>query len=134
MKHFLSIDHIGYAVRDISETAKHYTTSGWSVSETYIERVQNVQIAFLTKPGFTAIELVSPLDGPSPVDNYLQKEMARPYHICYVVDDIMEAVNDLHAENFMPLFWPVESIAMNNRKICYLYNENVGLIEIVDRD
>lgn len=133
MKHFLSIDHIGYAVKDINDTAKLYTDAGWTLSPVFIEKVQNTKIAFLTKHGFTTIELVSPLEGASPIDNFLNTGGIQPYHICYVVDNVMDAVEDLHKENFMPLFWPIESTAMDNRIICYLYNKDVGLIEIVNK-
>ena len=53
--------------------------------------------------------------------------------MCYVVEDIDQAVEDLYEEDFKPLFFPVESVAMENRKICYLYNMQVGLIELVQR-
>ena len=43
-------------------------------------------------------------------------------------------VDDLYEEDFKPLFFPVESVAMKNRKICYLYNTRVGLIELVNQE
>ncbi|MBQ6068564.1 MAG: VOC family protein [Bacteroidales bacterium] len=134
MKHLKSIDHIGYAVRDIASTAAYYTAAGWQLSEVFEERVQNTRIAFLRKEGFTTIELVSPLEGKSPVDNILKQVGCSTYHVCYVVDDIEQAVEDLYEEDFKPLFFPVESVAMENRKICYLYNMQVGLIELVEAE
>lgn len=131
MRNLKSIDHIGYAVNDIIGTADYYIKAGWCMSEIFEERIQNTRIAFLRKEGFTTIELVSPLDGKSPVDNILAQSGCAPYHICYVVDDIEQAVEDLYDEDFKPLFFPVESVAMDNRKICYLYNMKVGLIELV---
>ena len=133
MKHLQSIDHIGYAVRDIQETATLYFAAGWKLSAIYNEEVQHAKIAFLTKPGMTTIELVSPLDGKSPVDNILKTQGVAPYHICYVVEDIMQAVEDLYEEGFKPLFLPVESVAMENRKICYLYHISIGYIELVSK-
>ena len=75
MKHLKSVNHIGYAVRDIQKTAQYYLDAGWQLSEIYEEEVQHAKIAFLTKDGFQKIELVAPLkEGePSPVDTYLQK-------------------------------------------------------------
>lgn len=131
MKCLKNIDHIGYAVTDIPTTAKLYVEAGWSLSEIFEEKVQNTKIAFLTKTGFTTIELVSPLDGKSPIDNVLKNNGVTPYHICYQVDDIMEAMEELYEEGFKPLFMPVESVAMNNWKISYLYHTNIGYIEIV---
>lgn len=134
MKHLSEIDHIGYAVRDIQKTAAIYVTAGWTLSPIFEEKVQRTKIAFLTKPGMTTIELVSPLEGESPVDNILRTQGVSPYHICYVVEDIMQAVEDLFEEGFKPLFMPVESVAMENRKICYLFHIDVGYIELVSKD
>ena len=128
-----ALDHIGYAVNDIETTAKYYTTAGWELSDVFEEKVQNTRIAFLRKDGFTTIELVSPLEGKSPVDNILSSVGVSPYHMCYVVEDVELALSNLYDEGFMPLFMPIESVAMGNRKICYLYNRNVGLIEIVNQ-
>lgn len=131
MKCLKNIDHIGYAVDDIQRSAHLYIEGGWTISEIFEEKVQKAKIAFLSKPGFTTIELVSPLEGKSPVDNILKTNGVSPYHICYQVEDIMEALEELFEEGFKPLFMPVESVAMDNRKICYLYHTDIGYIEIV---
>lgn len=133
MKHLKSINHIGYAVRNISKSAIIYTSAGWNLSPIYDEEVQGTKIAFLSKEGFPTIELVAPLKKgePSPVDNYLEKVGCSTYHVCYNVDDIEQAVEDLFDEGFKPLFMPVESVAMGGHQICYLYHMNVGLIELV---
>lgn len=133
MKHLLKMDHIGYAVKDIEKSAALYVAAGWTLSEIYNEEVQHAKIAFLTKPGMTTIELVAPLEGKSPVDSFLKNGGVQPYHICYVVEDVWEAVEDLHMEGFVPLFMPVKSVAMENREICYLYHDDAGFIEIVER-
>lgn len=134
MHNLLEIDHVGFAVRDIKKTAAHYVAAGWTLSEIFNEEVQHTKIAFMTKPGMTTIELVSPLDGPSPVDNILLNNGVAPYHICYVVDNVMQTVEDLYEEGFKPLFMPVSSVAMNNREICYLYHLDVGYIELVGKE
>jgi len=36
-------------------------------------------------------------------------------------------------QDFIPLFRPVEAIALDNRLICYLYRKDVGFIEIVNK-
>ncbi len=132
MKHFLNLDHIGYAVNDIQKTASHYVEAGWELSELYDETGQNAIIAFLTKEGFPKIELVAPgCHGKDPVSNVLKNLGVTPYHLCYVVDDVYLAMEALYEEGFVPLFMPVSSVAMNGRKICYLRNLEVGTIEIV---
>ena len=134
MKHLNSINHIGYAVKSIETSARLYVGAGWTLSMIFEEKIQNTKIAFLTKPGFTTIELVSPLDDTkSPVDSYIKSNGVCPYHICYDVTDINQAVEDLYEEGFKPLFMPVKSEAMENHKICYLFHLDLGLIELVEK-
>ena len=126
MKDLLTMDHIGYAVKNIAQSAALYVAAGWTLSPIYDEQEQRAKIAFLTKPGMT-------LEGDSPVDNILRSQGVSPYHICYVVEDIMTAVENLYEEDFKPLFMPIESVAMGNRKICYLYHPHIGYIELVSK-
>lgn len=134
MKVLKSLNHIGYAVKDILSTAQPYLETGWMLSPIYEEDEQNVRIAFLTKDGFPSLELVSPPDdgSDSPVDSYIQTSNCALYHLCYDVNDIVAAVNSLRPYGFLPLFKPVESIAMQNHRICYLYSKKQGLIELVE--
>ena len=133
MKFLKKLDHIGFAVNDIESTARRYIESGWTMSEIYEETIQKARIAFLTKEGFPKIELVSPGNyDHSPVDTILKRSGVAPYHLCYVVENVMEAMEALYEEGFMPIFMPVESIAMGNRKICYLQSLQIGTIEIVE--
>ena len=129
---FNRIDHIGFAVKDINTTAAFYVKNGWELSPIVQETVQHARIAFLTNETMPTIELVSPLEGASPVDRFLLNGGVQPYHICYEVDDVMAAINELHNQDFIPLFMPVQSVAMEGRLICYLYNKDVGLIEVVE--
>ena len=125
--------HIGYAVNSIETTAKYYLNAGWLLSEIYIDEIQNVKIAFLSKTDMPLIELIAPVDKKSPIVNTLEKVGVSTYHICYEVDDIYVAVDELRKHNYIPLFNPLGAIALDNRKICYLYNTNVGLIEIINK-
>jgi methylmalonyl-CoA/ethylmalonyl-CoA epimerase len=129
----LQFHHIGYAVRDILTTAGYYTGAGWEISEIYYDKIQNTHIAFLSKNMCPLIELVAPIDENSPVVKTLDKMGVAPYHICYETDDIEQSVAALKKQHFLPLFKPVEAIAFGNRKICYLYNQHVGLIELLSK-
>jgi len=124
--------HIGYTVNDIETTAAYYTKAGWQISETEIDAIQNTRIAFLSKENMPLIELIAPVDASSPVVKTLEKVGVSPYHICYEVDDIQASIAELRKQRYVLLFNPVEAVALGNCKICYLYNKNVGLVEIVE--
>lgn len=124
--------HIGYAVKDIDASAKLYLEAGWEITETVIDPIQNAKIAFLTKEGMPKIEFVAPVDDKSPIVKTLEKSGISTYHICYEVDDIEQAVKDLRKQKYIKLFNPVEAVGIDNKRICYLFNAQVGLIEIVE--
>lgn len=128
-----SFHHIGYAVKDIASTAAFYTKVGWTMSEIYTDTIQNTYIAFLNRDGFPLIELVAPIDETSPICNTLKKVGNSTYHVCYAVPDIDIAIAELRAQRYMPLFKPVEAVAMDNKKICYMMHPDVGLIELVEQ-
>lgn len=135
MKYLQKLDHVGYAVNDLETTARHYLEAGWEGSPIYEETSQNARIMFLSKEGFPKIELVAANgQGKFPAENTLKCSGVAPYHLCYEVDDVMAAMESLYEEGFVPLFMPVESVAMNGRKICYLSSLEVGTIEIVSKN
>jgi methylmalonyl-CoA/ethylmalonyl-CoA epimerase len=127
--------HIGIAVHGIKTTAQYYLDAGYAMSDTVYDPIQNVSIAFLERNGMPRIELVEYTPSHnSPVSNIIEKMGVSPYHICYEVDNIEPAVKELKNKKYLPLASPVSAVAMNNKKICFLYNKDVGLIELVERN
>ena len=64
----------------------------------------------------------------------MKKNGVAPYHICYETDDINVAFDELtERQGYVPLFRPVEAIAMDNKLICYLYKKEIGFIELVNK-
>ena len=130
---YFTFHHIGIATRSIEKTAKYYLEAGFSMTETISDPIQKVKITFLTKGQMPRIELLEPAMDYSPVSQILDKSGTGPYHICYEVDNIEEAIKDLKKKRFLPLFKPVKAVALENRLICFLYNADVGLIELLEK-
>lgn len=140
------IHHIGYAVKSIERTAAYYTANGWTQSEAVFDPVQQTNISFLTKEGCQKIELVEDVQsannervrnavggGKKQIDNILSKVGVSPYHVCYETKDIETTIAELRKQRFLMLFKPVEAVAMDNKRICYLMHPEVGLIELVEQ-
>ncbi len=125
--------HIGYVTDDIDNTSAIFLKLGYKCSEKVLDSIQNVYISFLHKSDAPSIELVQPSNENSSLNKLLKKNGVSPYHICYEVPNIDKAYNEMVEEGFIPLFRPVEAIAMNNRQICYMYNKEIGYIELVNR-
>ena len=128
----MKFHHIGVAVKDISATATVYVAGGYRQSEVIFDPEQNVNICWLTKDGMPVVELLEPVNDTSPVNKTLEKNGVTPYHTCYVVDDIDIAVKELRKMKYVIVSIPVEAVAIHCCKVCFLYNKNIGLIELVE--
>jgi methylmalonyl-CoA/ethylmalonyl-CoA epimerase len=125
--------HVGIASKSIQSTSLLYTEAGYNATDTVFDPIQNVNIAFLEKAGSPLLELVEPVDKTSPVYNILKKVGVSAYHFCYEVDNLQSAIEVLEEKDFRVLMEPVEAIAFNYRKICFLYHIDAGLIELLEK-
>lgn len=124
--------HIGVATKDIDATASVYEQGGYRRSATVYDPVQNVHVCWLTKEGAPNVELLAPADEKSPVNNTLKKVGVSPYHCCYRVDNLEEAIAELRKQRYVMVSKPAEAVAFKGSRVCFLFNKNVGLIELAE--
>ena len=124
--------HIGVAVKSIDDTAAVYMAGGYTKSSATFDPIQNVNICWLQKEGMPLVELLAPVDETSPVNKTLEKLGVTPYHTCYVVDNIEDAVASLRKMRYVMVSKPAEAVAINGSRVAFLFNKNVGLIELVE--
>ena len=124
--------HIGVAVKDLDATATVYEQGGYKRSSSIFDPVQNVNICWLTKEGMPTVELLAPVDEKSPVNKTLEKVGVSPYHCCYVVDNLEDACAELRKQRYIIVSKPAKAVAFCGSRVCFLFNKNVGLIEIVE--
>ena len=125
------IDHIGWLTDSIEETSKVFSVLGYKADSIVNDDTQRCRICFIYKPNEVRIELVEPYEDNKTMQKML-KHGVSPYHTCYKVDDIIAAYEEMLDNEFTPLFIPVMAPAFNNRKICYFWKSNIGLIELVE--
>lgn len=128
----LVFHHIGIACRDIDKTREFYLGLGYTASPVVDDPLQHVRICFLDKEGAPRLELLEPLDDQSPVARTLATAGVTPYHFCYEVRNIDEAIAALRTKRFLLVSGPVPACALGDRRIAFLYNKNNGLIELVE--
>lgn len=131
----MRIDHIGYAVKDIAKARQSFEELGYSFEELFHDTDRNVNIQFGQMDGYR-IELISPLDKTkaSPVDGVLGKNGPTAYHICYETDDLDAEMESLSAARFRAVIPPAKAIAFGGRRVVFLMNLAIGLIELVERE
>jgi len=128
----MNFHHIGVATDSIEKTAEYYLEVGYKMSDIIFDPIQKVNITFLSKKSMPMIELLEPASDDSPVSNILMKSGVSPYHMCYQVKDIDLAISELKNKKYISLSKPIEAIALSMKRICFLFNKNVGLIELLE--
>ena len=89
--------HVAIAVRNIDEVEKLFETAlGLRVEHREVVEDQGVRTSMLVpEKGGTALELLEPLSGESPISKFLDKRGEGIHHICFLVDDIEAALERL---------------------------------------
>ena len=92
------LNHVAVAVPDLEAAAAQYRdTLGARVSAPSAQPEHGVTVVFVTLPN-TKIELLEPLGAGSPIANFLDRNPAGGvHHLCYEVDDIIAARDNLEA-------------------------------------
>ena len=93
------IEHIGIAVRSISDHLPYYENV-LGLKCYNIEEVadQKVKTAFF-KVGQTKIELLEPTSEESPVAKFIEKKGEGVHHIAFAVPDVTQALAEVEAKN-----------------------------------
>lgn len=129
---YFKFHHIGVATNSIDDTSTVYEAAGYVRTKTIYDPIQNVKICFLTKKGMPMVELLAPNDEKSPICKVLEKNGVMPYHTCYEVENISQAVSDLKKMRYIPVSRAEPAVAMDNKHVQFMYHKDIGLIEIVE--
>jgi len=93
----MKIDHLGIAVRSISDSLNFYRDAlGLELSGTEEVQDQGVRVALLPA-GESRIELLEPFSEDTPVGRFIARRGEGLHHICYEVDDLASKLVDLRS-------------------------------------
>ena len=129
----MKTDHIGYLTTDISATAKAFEAFGYERQPVIDFDNQKCSVCFLVKDNNVKIELVKPYEENKSLLRLMKKTGNAPYHICYEVDNLDEMLEKLtFGGQFVQMFPPVPAPAFGGCRICYLWSQETGLVELVE--
>ena len=129
----MKINHIGYLVHDIEISIKIFSNLGFTVKSKYDDNFRKIEIVFISN-GIYSIELIKPKDNSSVIFKLLSKNGPTPYHICYEVKDIDVESSKLITQGFIIVVKKEKAVAFNNREVIFMYNKNIGLIELLEEE
>jgi len=127
------LNHVAIAVKDLAQGVKLYReTLGASVSEPLPQPDHGVTVVFITLPN-TKIELLEPLGVESPIAKFLERNPdGGIHHICYEVEDIIAARDQLKAKGARVLGSGEPRIGAHGKPVLFLHPKdfNGTLVEL----
>lgn len=116
------LNHVAIAVKDLEKAVATYrNTLGAHVSEPQAEPDHGVRVVFVTLPN-TKIEFLEPLGASSPIVKFLEKNPdGGIHHVCYEVDDIIAARDQLKAAGARVLGDGEPRIGAHGKPVLFLH-------------
>ncbi|MGB6387051.1 MAG: VOC family protein [Terriglobales bacterium] len=128
--------HVGFVVASIANSVHGFESVlqvDWD-EQIFHDRNQGVRVTFLKsrRASDPLWELVEPADERSPVQSFAAKGGGL-HHVCYVVDNLDQALADARALGAIVTRQPMPAIAFGSRRIAWIYTKNRLLIEYLER-
>jgi methylmalonyl-CoA/ethylmalonyl-CoA epimerase len=124
---------VAIAVRDIAKASNVYRqTLGAEVSAPVPQPAHGVTTVFITLPN-TTIELLEPLGDNSPITKFLERNPdGGIHHVCYEVDDISAARDQLKTQGARVLGDGEPKIGAHGKPVLFLHPKDFcgTLVEI----
>ncbi|MCC7253870.1 methylmalonyl-CoA epimerase [Hyphomicrobium sp.] len=116
------LNHVAIAVKDLAAaTAVYRNALGAVVTDPLPQPEHGVTVVFITLPN-TKIELLEPLGEDSPIAKFLEKSPdGGIHHICYEVDDILAARDQLKEQGARVLGDGNPKIGAHGKPVLFLH-------------
>ena len=127
------LNHVAIAVPDLEAASAQYANIlGAKVGLAKDEPDHGVTVVFIEVPN-TKIELLFPLGEDSPIQNFLDKNPSGGiHHMCYEVDDILAARDQLQVQGARVLGSREPKIGAHGKPVLFLHPKDFNgcLIEL----
>ena len=116
------LNHVAIAVKDLDKASAVYKNAlGAKVSEPPPQPEHGVTVVFVELPN-TKIEFLEPLGDNSPIAKFLEKNPdGGIHHVCYEVDDIIAARDQLKAQGARVLGDGNPKIGAHGKPVLFLH-------------
>ncbi len=128
----MNIHHVGYLTKDLNKAQDEFLALGFVVEqEKAYDEHRKINISFIVNGNYR-VELIEPVDDSSPMYPLLKRYKNTPYHICYEVDDLEASIAELSTKGYTVMQEPLEAPCIENKRVSFLINSNLGIIELVE--
>lgn len=121
------LNHVAIAVPDLDAASEQYRTAlGANVGAPQDEPDHGVTVVFIELPN-TKIELLYPLGEDSPITGFLEKNPSGGiHHVCYEVDDILAARDQLVEHGLRVLGDGTPKIGAHGKPVLFLHPKDMN--------
>src|SRR6187397_1712735 len=127
------LNHVAIAVKDLAASTTLYRdTLGARVSQPLPQPEHGVTVVFVELPN-TKIELLEPMGADSPIAKFLERNPdGGMHHVCYEVDDILAARDQLKAQGARVLGDGEPKIGAHGKPVLFFHPKDFSgaLVEI----
>ena len=130
----LSIEHIGIAVKELKNRSPFWEyVLGIKHTSTEIVQSEGVETD-IYDTGNGKVELLKSIADDSTIEKFLNKKGEGIHHVCFQVDDIKEAINELKYNN-ISIVSEKPSIGAEGYKIVFIHPKSTGgvLVELAEK-
>ena len=131
------LNHVGVATPSIERSVALYRDmlGATKIHDKFAMEEQGVWVCFVDLPN-SQIELIEPIDDTSPVTGFLKQNPAGgQHHICFEVDDIIDARDEMVAKGARVLGAGEPRIGAHGTPIIFIHPKDMGgvLVELMQR-
>lgn len=126
------LDHVAIAVKNLDSAQKVYEDLGLKFNaEREVVESQKVTTAFAHIDEHAHIELVCPLEGPGPIQSFIEKKGEGIHHMCFKVPDVVKKCEEMKAQGYL-LTHEQPFLGANNCLVNFIHPKSTGgvLIEL----
>ena len=129
------LNHVGVATPSIADSVAVYRDllGATKIGERFALPEQGVWVCFVDLPN-SQIELIEPYGEASPIVTFLEKNpKGGQHHVCFEVDDILAARDDLRAKGATILGTGEPRIGAHGVPVIFVHPKNMGgvLVELM---
>jgi len=128
----MKIHHVGYLTKRLEKSQDQFLKLGYEVERPVkYDDIRKINISFLKKDGYR-VELIEPVDKESPMYPLLKNYKNTPYHFCYSVENLEEAIAGLEEGGYRVMQPPEKAPCIDDHRVCFLIHMHMGILELVE--
>ena len=130
----LQFDHWGLATRQLDKTLGFLRGLGYSTPPVVFDPLQRVDLVLCQHPSMPAVEVITPAQGPGPLDAVLAQQPQAIYHLCFRSGDAAGSLAAIKnaGHRVLTVSAPKPAVLFGGRQVSFYMVAGFGLIEIID--